>query len=76
MKRLVAPIRNSGHNVTADNWFSDMSLLQELAKNDHLSFVGAPKKNKWQVLKELNNINNRENFSSIFAIRKEGKMVS
>lgn len=76
VERLIAPIHNSGRNVTADNWFSDVSLLKDLADNHRLSYVGTLKKNKWQIPKPLKDIKDREIFSSVFAYTKEGTLVS
>lgn len=75
VKRLTAPIVNTGRNITADNWFSDVTLLKDLA-DTKLSFVGTLKKNKWQIPSELKNITRRDEGSSVFAFRKEGTMVS
>lgn len=76
VERLVAHLRNSGRNVTADNWFSDITLLQNLSKKYGLSYVGTLKKNKWQIPKEMKELKTREAFSSVFAFRKEATMVS
>lgn len=76
VQRLVAPLRNSSRNVTADNWFSDINLLRILRNEYGLSYVGTLKKNKWQIPKELKQIKNRQPFSSIFAFSEDGTMVS
>lgn len=76
VERMVTPIANTGRNVTADNWFSNVGLLQTLSEKYRLSYVGTLKKNKWQIPKEMKEVKNRENFSSIFAFRKEGTLVS
>lgn len=43
VERLVAPIRKRGRNITADNWFSDRTLIEDLEKQK-LSYVGTLKK--------------------------------
>lgn len=43
--RLVEPIINTGRNVTADNWFSSIPLLEKLQEKK-LSYVGTLKKIK------------------------------
>lgn len=45
-------------------------------KKNRISYVGTLKKKKRQIPKELKEIKNRDAFSSIFAFRKEGTMVS
>lgn len=76
VQRMVTPLRNSGRNITADNWFSDTTLLHTLSRNYGLSYVGTLKKNKWQIPKEMKDLKNREAYSSIFAFSKNGTMVS
>lgn len=41
--RLCEPIYQSGRNVTADNWFTSIPLIDELGTNN-LSYVGTIKK--------------------------------
>lgn len=41
--RLVKPIENSNRNVTADNWFSSLELVEELTKRS-LTYIGTEKK--------------------------------
>ncbi|XP_068086415.1 piggyBac transposable element-derived protein 4 [Anabrus simplex] len=76
VERMVTPIQNSGRNVTADNWFSDVTLVQALSEKHRLSYVGTLKKNKWQIPKELRKVKQRKPFSSVFAFREEATMVS
>ena len=45
VRRLFAHISGSGRNITADNWFTDIDLVQEL-KEKKLSYVGTLKRNK------------------------------
>ena len=74
--RLVTPLSKSGRNICADNWFSDVSLLHDLSKKHKLSYVGTLRKNKWQIPKEMKNIRNRPNNSSVFAHNRDGTIVS
>lgn len=48
VKRLTEPIYNTGRNVTADNWFTDVELVSFL-QSKKLSYVGTVKKNKRQL---------------------------
>nr|XP_023014740.1 piggyBac transposable element-derived protein 4-like [Leptinotarsa decemlineata] len=75
VNRMIVAINNSGRNLTADNWFSDVSLLSTLA-DKRLSYVGTLKKNKWQIPMQLKDIKHREEYSTVFAYRKEETLVS
>ncbi|GBP03272.1 PiggyBac transposable element-derived protein 4 [Eumeta japonica] len=46
--RLTKPIQGSNRNVTTDNWFSSVELVDKLAKRN-LTYVGTVKKNKCEV---------------------------
>ncbi|GFY59457.1 uncharacterized protein TNIN_241941 [Trichonephila inaurata madagascariensis] len=76
VNRMIAPISHSGRNVTASSWFGDVPLMKTLSEDHHLSFVGAIKKNKWQIPYRFKNTTSRKVFSSIFAYRREGTLVS
>ena len=52
VRRLTAPISGSGRNITADNWFTDIDLVQEL-KEKKLSYFGTLKRNKKQLPPKL-----------------------
>ena len=62
-RRLTAPISGSGRNITADNWFTDIDLVQEL-KEKKLSYVGTLKRNKRQLPPELVVSKGRKELSS------------
>lgn len=47
--RLIPPIVNSNRNITADNWFSSIQLVEELLKRK-LTYVGTLKKIKKKFL--------------------------
>ena len=70
LERLITPITKTGRNVTADNWLSDVTLLQTLSDKHHLSYVRILRKNKWQIPKVMKDLKLRENFSSFFCISK------
>ncbi|CAI6375449.1 unnamed protein product [Macrosiphum euphorbiae] len=46
--RLSKPIQGTNRNVTADNWFSSIELV-ELLKKKKLTYVGTLKKNKREI---------------------------
>ncbi|KAJ8930546.1 hypothetical protein NQ314_016643 [Rhamnusium bicolor] len=47
--RLAEPLFGSNRNITADNWFSSIELVNILSKNK-LKYVGTLKKNKRETL--------------------------
>lgn len=50
--RLVKPIEGSNRNVTGDNWFSSIELINELKKRG-LTYVGTLRKSKREVPNEF-----------------------
>lgn len=44
-KEMCLPILKSGHNVTMDNWFTDVDMVEDFADNG-LSVAGKLKKKK------------------------------
>lgn len=75
VRRMCAPLYNSGRNITMDNWFSDVSLAEEMTEKK-LSIVGTLKKNKAQIPMSFKNVTGRETNSSIFGFRTKTTMVS
>ena len=75
VRRLTAPISGSGRNITADNWFTDIDLVQEL-KEKKLSYVGILKTNKRQLPLELVVSNGRKELSTLFGFQKDIMLVS
>ena len=75
VRRLTAPISGSGRNITADNWFTDIDLVQEL-KEKKLSYVGTLKRNKRQLPPELVVSKGRKELSSLFGFQKDIMLVS
>ena len=49
---LTKPLRNSGRNITTDNWFTSFPLARELLLNN-LTLIGTLKKNKKEIPKDL-----------------------
>lgn len=52
---LVEPIGNSNQNVTGDNWFTSLELIDELKKL-RLTYVGTMRKNKREIPQQFNQI--------------------
>ena len=72
---MTAPISGSGRNITADNWFTDIDLVQEL-KEKKLSYVGTLKRNKRKLPPELVVSKGRKKLSSLFGFQKDIMLVS
>lgn len=67
--RLAEPIFNSGHNITADNWFSSIELVN-LLKPKKLSYVGTLRKNQPQLPPAFVTTRGRKVKSSYFGFNK------
>ena len=63
--RLVEPIKKSGRNITADNWFTSIPLIEKLTKLK-FSYVGTIRKNKRELPNEFKSNRKREVLSSLF----------
>uniref|UniRef100_A0A1B6L6A3 PiggyBac transposable element-derived protein domain-containing protein n=1 Tax=Graphocephala atropunctata TaxID=36148 RepID=A0A1B6L6A3_9HEMI len=76
--RLIQPISNSGRNVTVDNYFCSLPLLNELAKDHHLSVVGTLRKNKRDtaVSPEYTTHKNRQLYRSFFVHKVQVTILS
>ena len=72
---LCRPIFNSNRNVTADNWFSSIEVMDELKKRG-LTYVGTLKQNKKEIPKEFLPNRIREEGSSIYGFAKDYTIVS
>lgn len=68
--RLVSPIEGSYRNVTADNWFSSIELVNNL-KEKRLSYVGTLKKNKREIPPEFKPSRQRAIDSTLFGFTKD-----
>jgi len=75
VKRMAKPIFGSGRNITADNWFTDIELIEDL-KEKRLSYVGTVRKNKQQLPAEFISVKGKKQFSSTFAFSNGKTLVS
>lgn len=75
VKRMSEHIYGSGRNITADNWFSAVDLVDFL-KSKKLSYVGTLKKNRKGIPAELKNIKHRPLNSSFFVFSDNSSIVS
>lgn len=73
--RFALPIYGTGRNITADNWFSDVKLVNALQEK-RVSYVGTQKKNKREIPLELLNVKQRAIQSSMFAFGNKYTLVS
>lgn len=73
--RLSQPIYGSGRNITADNWFTSIELVEQL-RSKSLSYVGTIKKNKRQIPTEFKTGAGRTINSSLFGFRKNLTLAS
>lgn len=49
VKRLIKPISGTGRNLTIDNWYTSVSLVDDLVQNHKISVVGTMRKNKKEI---------------------------
>jgi len=75
VKDLVQPWYRTGRNVNADNFFTSVSLAEELLTN-HLTYVGTIRKNKQDIPPEMQPSPGREEQSSIFGFAGQVTLVS
>lgn len=75
VKDLVAPYKNSGRNVTMDNFFTSLPLLQELI-TWKMTIVGTLKKNKRYIPEEFKASKRREVLSSEFGFGQNATICS
>lgn len=73
--RLSKPIENSNRNITADNWFSSIQLMQ-LLKAKKLTYLGTLKKNKREIPPEFLPDKKREPGSSLYGFTKDYTLLS
>lgn len=73
--RVTKPIINTNRNVTGDNWFSSIELVEELQKRK-LTYVGTLKKNKKEIPPEFLPNRKKEPGSCIYGFRKNMTLLS
>lgn len=73
--RLVAPVSQSGRNITMDNWFTSYATYEHLLNHHELTAVGTMKSNK-ACIPEKFKASNRELNSSLFGFQRNMTLVS
>ncbi|GBP61678.1 PiggyBac transposable element-derived protein 4 [Eumeta japonica] len=73
--RLISSIEGTHRNVTVDNWFTSVELMNIL-KQKQLTLVGTLKKNKREVPPQFLPSRHREVGSSIFGFTSDATLVS
>lgn len=75
-KLLTESYHNSNRNVTTDNWFTSVSLVQDLYDNCGMTLVGTIRANKKEVPPEMKDTSSRELGSSAFLFTDTLTLVS
>lgn len=75
VKRMAGPLFGTGRNITGDNWFTDLDLIDEL-KLKKLSYVGTVRKNKRQLPASFVNVKGRKQRTSMFGFNDDKVLVS
>lgn len=73
--RLIEPIVGTNRNVTGDNWYTSLELMEELRKRK-LTYVGTVKKNKRFIPPQFLPSKEREPETSIFGFTSNDTIVS
>lgn len=73
--RLAKPLFGTNRNVTADNWFSSIELVDILLKNK-LTYVGTLKKNKREIPSQFLSNKRREVGTTLYGFREESTIIS
>lgn len=73
--RLCKPIQSSNRNVTADNWFGSIEVVDELQKMK-LTYVGTLRKDKKLIPEEFGPNPSRPVMSSLYGFRDQATLVS
>lgn len=76
VKRLVESIAQSERNVTMDNCFTSISLVQDLLLKENLPVVGTIRKNKRELPTEFVNSKGREVNCTIFGFTNNATLLS
>lgn len=71
----MKPIIATNRNITADNWFSSIELVNELLKRE-LTYCGTLRKNKAEIPTQFTNLRSREEGSCLYGFTKDITLLS
>lgn len=74
--RLIEPVDNTGRNITIDNWFTSIPLVENLLLNHKTTCVGTLRKNKREIPAKFTATKGRERCSSMFGFSTCTTLVS
>lgn len=74
--RLCENMRNSGRNLTTDNWFTSIPLAKTLLQEYKLTIIGTIRKNKRELPLQFSKPVPRPAFSSMFGFNTDCTVVS
>lgn len=75
VKRVASSILGTGRNITMDNWFSSIPLIDELQEKHQTTIVSTIKKNKKELPQEFVNPKQRPIYSSLIGYNN-GKILT
>lgn len=75
-KDLTLPYHHSNRNVTTDNWFTSVPLMQDLLHNCGMTLVGTVKGNKKEIPAVMKEKDTRTPGSTAFLFTKDMTFVS
>lgn len=76
VKRMITPISNTGRNITMDNWYTSIPLVNELLERHNLTVVGTRRKNKKEIPPCFLETKCREKNSTLFGYSKNQVITS
>lgn len=76
VKRMITPISKTGRNITMDNCYTSIPLVNELLENHNLTTVGTLRKNKKEIPPCFLDTKRREKNSTLFGYSKNQIITS
>ncbi|CAE1258351.1 unnamed protein product [Acanthosepion pharaonis] len=75
-KDLTQRYHNTKRNVTTDNWFTSVPLIQDMLHNCGMTLIGIVRGNKSEIAEEMKEKTTRAPGSSAFLFTKDMTLVS
>lgn len=77
VKELTKSIHGTNRNVTMDNWFTSVSLADQLLQSPYkLTMIGTIRKNKKEIPKEFLDVKSRNANTSMFCFDQKNTLLS